>query len=87
MENSKTRKCILEFLEDKENPCQIVCKINFVPSLGALNNDCPAVALLGMQLLRIASLILTNEDFSQQQEALIRRFNESKAGPSEDCNE
>ena len=87
MENSKTRKCILEFLEDKENPCQIVCKINFVPSLGALNNDCPAVALLGMQLRRIASLILTNEDFSQQQEALIRRFNESKAGPSEDCNE
>lgn len=87
MENSKTRKCILEFLEDKENPCQIVCKINFVPSLGALNNDCPAVALLGMQLLRIASLMLTNEDFSQQQEALIRRFNESKAGPSEDCNE
>lgn len=87
MENSKTRKCILEFLEDKENPCQIVCKINFVPSLGALNNDCPAVALLGMQLLRIASLILTNEDFSQQQEALIRRFNESKAGSSEDCNE
>ena len=87
MENSKRRKCILEFLEDKENPCQIVCKINFVPSLGALNNDCPAVALLGMQLLRIASLMLTNEDFSQQQEALIRRFNESKAGPSEDCNE
>lgn len=87
MENSKTRKCILEFLEDKENPCQIVCKINFVPSLGALNNDCPAVALLGMQLLRIASLMLTNEDFSQQQEALIRRLNESKAGPSEDCNE
>ena len=87
MENSKTRKCIFEFLEDKENPCQIVCKINFVPSLGALNNDCPAVALLGMQLLRIASLLLTNEDFSQQQEALIRRFNESKAGPSEDCNE
>ena len=87
MENSKTRKCILEFLEDKENPCQIVCKINFVPSLGALNNDCPAVALLGMQLLRIASLMLTDEVFSQQQEALIRRFNESKAGPSEDCNE
>ena len=83
MENSKTRKCILEFLEDKENPCQIVCKINFVPSLGALNNDCQAVALLGMQLRRIASLMLTNEDFSQQQEALIRRFN----GTSEDCNE
>lgn len=39
--------------------------------------------MLGMQLLRIASLMLTNEDFSQQQEALIRRFN----GTSEDCNE
>ncbi|WP_304048752.1 hypothetical protein [Desulfovibrio piger] len=74
-------------MEDKENPCQIVCKINFVPSLGALNNNCPAVAMLGMQLLKIASLMLTNEDFSQQQEALIRRFNESKAGSSEDCNE
>nr|DAY82336.1 MAG TPA: hypothetical protein [Caudoviricetes sp.] len=87
MKSSKTRKCSLEFLEDKENPCQIVCKINFVPSLGALNNNCPAVAMLGMQLLKIASLMLTNEDFSQQQEALIRRFNESKVGSSEDCNE
>ena len=43
--------------------------------------------MLGMQLLKIASLMLTNEDFSQQQKALIRRFNESKAGSSEDCNE
>ena len=83
MKKSKMRKCSLEFLEDKENPCQIVCKINFIPSLGTLNNNCQAVAMLGMQLLRIASLMLTNEDFSQQQEALIRRFN----GTSEDCNE
>lgn len=83
MKKSKMRKCSLEFLEDKENPCQIVCKINFIPSLGTLNNNCPAVAMLGMQLLRIASLMLTNEDFSQQLEALIRRFN----GTSEDCNE
>lgn len=87
MKRSKTRKCSLEFFEYKENPCQIVCKINFIPSLVALNNNCPAVAMLGMQLLKIASLMLTNEDFSQQQEALIRRFNESKAGPSEDCDE
>ena len=43
--------------------------------------------MLGMQLLKIASLMLTKEDFSQQQEALIRRFNESEAGSSEDCNE
>lgn len=87
MKSSKTRKCSLEFLEDKENPCQIVCKINFVPSLWELNTNCPAVALLGMQLLKIASLMLTDEDFSQQQEALIRRFSGSKASPSESDDE
>ena len=40
-----------------------------------------------MQLLKIASLMLTDEDFSQQQEALIRRFSGSKASPSESDDE